>query len=53
MLNNKSVLFNGGTGSIGKKFIETILDRYPEVKSKVKRLDNINIKPHAMELSKD
>lgn len=32
MLNNKSVLITGGTGSFGKKFIETILDRYPEVK---------------------
>ena len=32
MLNNKSVLITGGTGSFGKKFIETILERYPEVK---------------------
>jgi UDP-N-acetylglucosamine 4,6-dehydratase (inverting) len=32
MLNNKVVLITGGTGSFGKKFIETILDRYPEVK---------------------
>ena len=32
MLNNKSVLITGGTGSFGKKFIETILNRYPEVK---------------------
>lgn len=32
MLNNKSVLITGGTGSFGKKFIETILDRYPYVK---------------------
>ncbi|MDE6049887.1 MAG: UDP-N-acetylglucosamine 4,6-dehydratase (inverting) [Paramuribaculum sp.] len=32
MLNNKSVLITGGTGSFGKKFIETILHRYPEVK---------------------
>lgn len=32
MLNNKTVLITGGTGSFGKKFIETILDRYPEVK---------------------
>jgi UDP-N-acetylglucosamine 4,6-dehydratase len=32
MLNNKSVLITGGTGSFGKKFIETILDRYPNVK---------------------
>lgn len=32
MLNNKVVLITGGTGSFGKKFIETILVRYPEVK---------------------
>jgi len=32
MLNNKSVLITGGTGSFGKKFIETILERYPRVK---------------------
>ena len=31
MLNNKSVLITGGTGSFGKKFIETILKRYPDV----------------------
>lgn len=32
MLNNKTVLITGGTGSFGKKFTETILDRYPKVK---------------------
>ena len=32
MLNNKSILITGGTGSFGKKFIETILDRYPDAK---------------------
>ena len=32
MLNGKSVLITGGTGSFGKKFIETILTRYPDVK---------------------
>ena len=32
MLNNKSVLITGGTGSFVKKFVETILKRYPEVK---------------------
>lgn len=32
MLNNRSVLITGGTGSFGKKFVETILNRYPEVK---------------------
>src|SRR5665647_209789 len=32
MLNFKSVLITGGTGSFGKKFVEIILKRYPEVK---------------------
>lgn len=32
MLNNKEILITGGTGSFGKKFIETILERYPLVK---------------------
>lgn len=32
MLNHKSVLITGGTGSFGKKFVETILARYPQVK---------------------
>ncbi len=31
MLNKKVVLITGGTGSFGKKFVETILDRYPLV----------------------
>lgn len=32
MLNGKSILVTGGTGSFGKKFVETILTSYPEVK---------------------
>lgn len=32
MLNGKSVLITGGTGSFGKKFVETILRDYPGVK---------------------
>jgi len=32
MLNHKSILITGGTGSFGKKFVETILTRYPDVK---------------------
>ncbi len=31
MLNNKNILITGGTGSFGKKFVETILLRYPSV----------------------
>lgn len=32
MLNNRSVLITGGTGSFGKAFTKTILERYPDVK---------------------
>ncbi len=32
MLNNKTVLITGGTGSFGKQFNKTILERYPNVK---------------------
>ena len=35
MLKNKSILVTGGTGSFGKKFIETILKKYPDVKKVV------------------
>lgn len=31
-LNNKSILVTGGTGSFGKKFVKTILEKYPKVK---------------------
>lgn len=31
MLNGKSILVTGGTGSFGKKFVETILTKYPEI----------------------
>ena len=32
MLNNKSVLVTGGTGSFGKAVVRTVLERYPDVK---------------------
>ena len=32
MLNGKSVLVTGGTGSFGKAFVQTVLDRYPGVR---------------------
>lgn len=32
MLSGKSILITGGTGSFGKKFVETILARYPKVR---------------------
>ncbi len=31
-LNHKSIFITGGTGSFGKKFVETILKKYPQVK---------------------
>jgi UDP-N-acetylglucosamine 4,6-dehydratase/5-epimerase len=31
-LNGKSILITGGTGSFGKKFVQTILTRFPNVK---------------------
>lgn len=31
-LNQKSILVTGGTGSFGKKFVETVLTKYPDVK---------------------
>jgi UDP-N-acetylglucosamine 4,6-dehydratase len=32
MLNNLSILITGGTGSFGKAFVETVLEKYPDVK---------------------
>lgn len=32
MLNNKTILVTGGTGSFGKKFIKTIFEKYPDIK---------------------
>lgn len=32
MLNHKSILITGGTGSFGRAFIKTVLERYPDVK---------------------
>lgn len=31
-LNGKSVLITGGTGSFGKKFVEIVLEKYPEIR---------------------
>lgn len=31
-LNGKSILVTGGTGSFGKKFVETVLKRWPDIK---------------------
>ncbi len=32
MLNNKSILITGGTGSLGKELTKTILERWPDIK---------------------
>ena len=32
MLTNKSILITGGTGSFGKAFVKTVLERYPNIK---------------------
>ncbi|MBN8811839.1 MULTISPECIES: UDP-N-acetylglucosamine 4,6-dehydratase (inverting) [unclassified Sphingomonas] len=32
MLNGKSILITGGTGSFGKAFVKTVLERYPDVR---------------------
>ena len=32
MLNNKTVLITGGTGSFGKKLTERLLKKYPKIK---------------------
>ncbi len=32
MLNNSSILITGGTGSFGKKFVDTIIKTYPDIK---------------------
>ena len=35
MLNGKSILVTGGTGSFGKKFIQMLLENYPDVRTVV------------------
>jgi UDP-N-acetylglucosamine 4,6-dehydratase (inverting) len=32
MLNNKSILVTGGTGSFGRAFVATVLERYPDIR---------------------
>lgn len=53
MLNNRSVLITGGTGSFGKKFVETILRDYPYVKriviysrDELKQFEMAQLYPH-------
>ncbi|MGI9038158.1 MAG: polysaccharide biosynthesis protein, partial [Gemmatimonadota bacterium] len=32
MLNGRSILITGGTGSLGKALVRTLLERYPDVR---------------------
>ncbi|MDD4515326.1 UDP-N-acetylglucosamine 4,6-dehydratase (inverting) [Massilibacteroides sp.] len=52
-MNYKSVLITGGTGSFGKKFVETIIKRYPEIsriviysRDELKQFEMAQIYPH-------
>ena len=40
MLNNKSLLITGGTGSFGQAFVETLLRKFPKIKRSVLLLLN-------------
>jgi len=50
MLNNKTILVTGGTGSFGKKFIETVLNQYDPKKIIVYSRDEL--KQYEMQISK-
>jgi len=51
MLNNKTILVTGGTGSFGKKFIKTVLEKYEPKKiiiysrDELKQFEMANIEP--------
>jgi UDP-N-acetylglucosamine 4,6-dehydratase (inverting) len=54
MLDQQSVLITGGTGSFGKKFVETVLKRYPGIKrlviysrDELKQFEMSQIFPHS------
>jgi UDP-N-acetylglucosamine 4,6-dehydratase/5-epimerase len=53
-LTNKSILITGGTGSFGKKFVETIFKRYPDVRrviiysrDELKQFEMSQVFPHS------
>lgn len=48
MLNGKSILVTGGTGSFGNKFVETVLEKYPAV-SRIVVLSRDELKQYEME----
>jgi UDP-N-acetylglucosamine 4,6-dehydratase len=49
VLNNKSILITGGTGSFGKKFVEIVLKKFPKIK-KLIIFSRDEIKQHDMQL---
>ena len=49
MLNNKSILITGGTGSFGQAFVETALARFPKIKRLVV-FSRDELKQHQMSL---
>ena len=49
MLNNKSILITGGTGSFGKKFVEIVLKKFPKIK-KLIIFSRDELKQHDMQL---
>ena len=50
MLNNKSILITGGTGSFGQKFVKTILRKYKKVK-KIIIFSRDELKQHEMSMN--
>lgn len=53
-LNHKSVLITGGTGSFGKKFVETIIHKFPKIKrlvifsrDELKQFEMAQLYPHS------
>jgi UDP-N-acetylglucosamine 4,6-dehydratase (inverting) len=49
VLNNKSILITGGTGSFGKKFVEIVLKKFPKIK-KLIIFSRDELKQHDMRL---
>jgi len=53
-LNGKSILVTGGTGSFGKKFVETVIERFPNIKrlviysrDELKQFEMAQVFPHS------
>ena len=49
MLNDKTLLITGGTGSFGQKFVEIVLKKYPKIK-KLIIFSRDELKQHEMQL---